>query len=47
MILNLHHEIMSSLDTPVQNQRRVCYPIRTLRKLDIHRFLSNKEDKLN
>jgi hypothetical protein len=25
---------------------RVCYPIWTLRKLDTHRFLGNKEDKL-
>jgi hypothetical protein len=26
---------------------RVCYPIWTLRKLDTHRFLAIKEDKLN
>jgi hypothetical protein len=24
----------------------VCYPIWTLRKLDTHRFLGNKEDEL-
>ncbi len=50
--LKLDSKFIDLLDTPQINykiieeetENRVCYPIWTLRKLDTHRFLGNKED---